>query len=294
MKKKSFLKYQKLGVTKDENVEMVINLDSINYEKFIFKLKSDENIDNIEVTDEQVDIEKNNDEIIMEIDKKNNQLENITLSYSINDDKKVGDKIKFTATIINYDNEEETQSIETYIEIIEKNTDDSDQSKDEQNKPENNQTGNLENNKTENIENNKTEDIVNDDLKIEQPNNINNEKLTTNNSQKSASNIVVTESNKKDMEAVTYNGSNNNYLSDLSIENYDLNKEFTKENSTYFLEIENSIDKLNIIANSEDENATVCIYGNENLQTGNNKILISVTAENGNVRYYRIYINKKA
>lgn len=294
MKKKSFLKYQKLGVTKDENVEMVINLDSINYEKFIFKLKSDENIDNIEVTDEQVDIEKNNDEIIMEIDKKNNQLENITLSYSINDDKKVGDKIKFTATIINYDNEEETQSIETYIEIIEKNTDDSDQSKDEQNKPENNQTGNLENNKTENIEKNKTEDIVNDDLKIEQPNNINNEKLTTNNSQKSASNIVVTESNKKDMEAVTYNGSNNNYLSDLSIENYDLNKEFTKENSTYFLEIENSIDKLNIMANSEDENATVCIYGNENLQTGNNKILISVTAENGNVRYYRIYINKKA
>lgn len=294
MKKKSFLKYQKLGVTKDENVEMVINLDSINYEKFIFKLKSDENIDNIEVTDEQVDIEKNNDEIIMEIDKKNNQLENITLSYSINDDKKVGDKIKFTATIINYDNEEETQSIETYIEIIEKNTDDSDQSKDEQNKPENNQTGNLENNKTENIENKKTEDIVNDDLKIEQPNNINNEKLTTNNSQKSASNIVVTESNKKDMEAVTYNGSNNNYLSDLSIENYDLNKEFTKENSTYFLEIENSIDKLNIMANSEDENATVCIYGNENLQTGNNKILISVTAENGNVRYYRIYINKKA
>lgn len=294
MKKKSFLKYQKLGVTKDENVEMVINLDSINYEKFILKLKSDENIDNIEVTDEQVDIEKNNDEIIMEIDKKNNQLENITLSYSINDDKKVGDKIKFTATIINYDNEEETQSIETYIEIIEKNTDDSDQSKDEQNKPENNQTGNLENNKTENIENNKTEDIVNDDLKIEQPNNINNEKLTTNNSQKSASNIVVTESNKKDMEAVTYNGSNNNYLSDLSIENYDLNKEFTKENSTYFLEIENSIDKLNIMANSEDENATVCIYGNENLQTGNNKILISVTAENGNVRYYRIYINKKA
>lgn len=294
MKKKSFLKYQKLGVTKDENVEMVINLDSINYEKFIFKLKSDENIEDIEVTDEQVDIEKNNDEIIMEIDKKNNQLENITLSYSINDDKKVGDKIKFTATIINYDNEEETQSIETYIEIIEKNTDDSDQSKDEQNKPENNQTGNLENNKTENIENNKTEDIVNDDLKIEQPNNINNEKLTTNNSQKSASNIVVTESNKKDMGAVTYNGSNNNYLSDLSIENYDLNKEFTKENSTYFLEIENSIDKLNIIANSEDENATVCIYGNENLQTGNNKILISVTAENGNVRYYRIYINKKA
>ena len=294
MKKKSFLKYQKLGVTKDENVEMVINLDSINYEKFIFKLKSDENIENIEVTDEHVDIEKNDDEIIMEIDKKNNQLENITLSYTINDDKKVGDKIKFTATIINYNNEEETQSIETYIEIIEKNTDDSDQSKDEQNKPENNQTGNLENNKTENIENKKTEDIVNDDLKIEQTNNINNEKLTTNNSQKSASNIVVTESNKKDMEAVTYNGSNNNYLSDLSIENYDLNKEFTKENSTYFLEIENSIDKLNIIANSEDENATVCIYGNENLQTGNNKILISVTAENGNVRYYRIYINKKA
>ena len=294
MKKKSFLKYQKLGVTKDENVEMVINLDSINYEKFIFKLKSDENIEDIEVTDEQVDIEKNNDEIIMEIDKKNNQLENITLSYSINDDKKVGDKIKFTATIINYDNEEETQSIETYIEIIEKNTNDSDQSKDEQNKPENNQTGNLENNKTENIENNKTEDIVNDDLKIEQPNNINNEKSITNSSQKSASNMVVTESNEKDMEAVTYNGSNNNYLSDLSIENYDLNKEFTKENSTYFLEIENSIDKLNIIANSEDENATVCIYGNENLQTGNNKILISVTAENGNVRYYRIYINKKA
>ena len=92
---------------------------------------------------------------------------------------------------------------------------------------------------------------------------------------------------------VTYNGSDNNYLSELSVDGYTLNKEFSKENSTYFLTVENEIESLDVLAVVEDDTATKCIYGNENLKEGTNKILISVTAENGNVRNYRIYVTKK-
>ena len=93
---------------------------------------------------------------------------------------------------------------------------------------------------------------------------------------------------------VTYNGSDNNYLKKLVVSNYELNREFSKENTTYFVTIENDINKLNIKATAQDEDAIVCVYGNENLKEGTNKILISVTAENGNVRNYRIYVTKNS
>ena len=88
----------------------------------------------------------------------------------------------------------------------------------------------------------------------------------------------------------TYNGSNNNYLSNLEIEGIELNTAFNKENGTYFINT-NSTDSINITATAEDSTAKISIAGNNNIQEGNNKILISVTAENGNVRYYRIYVN---
>ena len=51
------------------------------------------------------------------------------------------------------------------------------------------------------------------------------------------------------------------------------------------------INSLKISAIAEDDEAKICIYGNEDVENGS-KVLVSVTAENGNVRTYRIYIIK--
>lgn len=91
---------------------------------------------------------------------------------------------------------------------------------------------------------------------------------------------------------MTYKGSDNNYLSELSVNSYDLNTEFSKENQTYFVTVNSDTESLEIISSTENSNSKINIYGNENLQEGTNKILITVTAENGNVRNYRIYAIK--
>lgn len=93
---------------------------------------------------------------------------------------------------------------------------------------------------------------------------------------------------------VTYNGDSNNYLTSLTIEGYDLTPTFAKTSNTYFITVKNDVETLNITAVAEDSDAKVKIYGNEDLQIGTNKILISVTAENGDVRTYRIYVQKEA
>lgn len=279
-----FFEVSNIQVTKTENIKMIINLEKIEYKKFIFELKSDEDISDIDVSEEQVETQKNNNEIVMKIDKQSNQLKDIVLSYTIPDEKEIGDKIKFIAIIRNCENEEETESIETEIEIIEKQ--ETEEPKDNNNQETSNKSeNNMENNKEQ--ANNKQNNMkVSENNNLEQQSNMSNMQEVTS--------TVTTKSSQNVAKTVTYNGSNSNYLSDLSIENYSLNKEFSKENSTYFIEVNNDVNTLNITANTDDDTGTICIYGNEDLEQGCNKILISVTAENGNVRNYRIYVTKKA
>lgn len=93
-------------------------------------------------------------------------------------------------------------------------------------------------------------------------------------------------------QTVTYNGSQNNYLSSLSVTNYSLNTEFNKTNNTYFISVGADVTNIDISYEENDSTQTVKIYGNKNLSVGLNKVLISVTAENGSVREYRIYVTK--
>lgn len=91
----------------------------------------------------------------------------------------------------------------------------------------------------------------------------------------------------------TYKGSQNNYLKSLSITGVDFKNEFKKTTVDYFARLENSsLDKVTVNAVAEDSSAIVTIYGNTNLKSGTNKILINVTADNGSVRTYRIYLTK--
>jgi len=93
-------------------------------------------------------------------------------------------------------------------------------------------------------------------------------------------------------QTVTYLGSRNNYLSNLTVKGYSLTPKFNKTNNTYFITVGNGVKSVTVTATKEDSSAVVTISGNTSLQVGLNKVLISVLAKNGDVRYYRIYVER--
>lgn len=71
----------------------------------------------------------------------------------------------------------------------------------------------------------------------------------------------------------------NTNLENLAVENETLMPDFTPENTDYSLQVGSEVDKLNIIAVPQKPNAVVVISGNENLNSGENTVTITVTAE---------------
>ena len=91
----------------------------------------------------------------------------------------------------------------------------------------------------------------------------------------------------------TYQGSPNNYLSVLSVKGYDFTYDFDKTTNDYFITVDSNVSSLNVTATPEDSTATVTVYGNTDLESGQNKIIVNVTAEDSSVRTYRIYVTKQ-
>jgi len=91
-----------------------------------------------------------------------------------------------------------------------------------------------------------------------------------------------------------YYGSPDNYLKSLSVEGYELSPNFNTTNSTYFITVGNDVEKINVTCKTNSSSASYTIYGTKNLEEGMNKVLITVTAENGKARTYRIYVTKEA
>ena len=121
-KEKQFFKISKLEISKSEKVEMTLNLDTIKYNDFIFELKSNEVIKDVKITEsENLTAEKNDNEIVMEINKEKTNVKTISLYYEIPESKKVGDTIKFVATITKIENEIQTEEKEE--DVIIENTD---------------------------------------------------------------------------------------------------------------------------------------------------------------------------
>lgn len=308
---KSFFEVSSLEVAKNEKIEMTINLNEIEYNKFLFELESSQNLEDVEVSKELVDnskdleVEKRSNEIAIEIDKGTTNLSTITLYYQIPEQIEVNDTIRFVATVTNIESDEteeaedeltgndkeesklETKSLQVEVKIVDKKEDqDNNQTEDQDKQNINNKNENKEN------EENKSQVTESNQKNITEKSSV--QSNTNNSSIGLTSKNVATISSEKTEATVTYNGSDNNYLSELSVSGYKLNKEFAKDNSTYFVTVENNVDSLDIVANQDEDSAIVCIYGNENLNEGTNKILISVTAENGNVRNYRIYVTKNS
>lgn len=82
--------------------------------------------------------------------------------------------------------------------------------------------------------------------------------------------------------------SDNNYLKSITIDGYPI--EFKRDQMKYEIKVENNIDKLNVIAEQEDEKATVEIKGNDPLKE---EIQVKVTAENGSEQVYTVFVDSK-
>lgn len=86
---------------------------------------------------------------------------------------------------------------------------------------------------------------------------------------------------------------NNNYLSSLEVEGYEISPKFNKKTNSYKLIIDKIVEKVNIIAEPEDNSSKVTGKGNVSLNPGDNKIQIKVTDENGKQNIYTIQITVK-
>lgn len=87
----------------------------------------------------------------------------------------------------------------------------------------------------------------------------------------------------------TQKKSDNNYLKTLEITGYKI--DFNKDTSKYSIDIDKTVDKLDIKLSAEHEKSTYQIIGNEKLEN-NSVIKVIVTAEDGKTREYEITIKK--
>ena len=87
---------------------------------------------------------------------------------------------------------------------------------------------------------------------------------------------------------VLKNPSNNNNLSSLSVENFNIQPAFNKTTTLYNLVVPNDVNNINIIAIPEDPTAQINGDGIVNLKAGENQIIIEVMSESGNKKAYTI------
>lgn len=290
----TFLSVNKQEISTGEILEISINLNQIQWNQVKFTLSSDWDISSIYSNDEnEVEIERENQDVTLEIDKSKLNIEKIVLYYQIPKEVEVGKTFTLNGTIESLEQNDESQTETATCEIAVKIV--------ENNNSENNNSENNSQKENNNTENRIPEGSINNQREIENgQNNGKGETVTqmkqtggqTENTSLQAKSTNYNSGNSGTEENVTYNGSDNNYLSSMTISGYTLNKEFNKESSTYFVTVDEDTSSIEVVASSEDTSATVCVSGANNLKEGENKILISVTAENGNVRNYRIYVTK--
>lgn len=90
----------------------------------------------------------------------------------------------------------------------------------------------------------------------------------------------------------TTDKSNDATLKSLSITGVQISPEFAANVTSYTANVEEDIAQVEVLAVANNEKATVEITGNENLQNGENTIVVKVTAEDGTVNNYEIKLTK--
>lgn len=290
-----FFSTDKNEATPGETITMNIDLSQINYEDFEFNLTSNINIEDVTMQqDIDTSLEENSLKIISSKSLLN--MQKISLYYKIPEDTEIGTIINLTGKIKKY---EDTNKVDDEFidskEIDTENMQESDTEKIEE------QEIKI---SIKIVEKQNTEETFNSNKQneefLEKNNAFNLDDINNKESRNeySSNKITLLQTSAKaefsnGSQSITYNGDSNNYLSSLQVEGYNINPTFSKTNNTYFISVSKDITSLTINASAENENSKISIYGNENLQDGENKILISVTAENGDVKIYRIYVTKQ-
>ena len=88
----------------------------------------------------------------------------------------------------------------------------------------------------------------------------------------------------------TGSGNPVNYLSELKVDEYKMEPVFKTYTQTYHLIVPSKQDSITIRGRTYSDKATVQGFGIVELKKGMNCVNINVTAENGNVRVYTIYV----
>ena len=84
-------------------------------------------------------------------------------------------------------------------------------------------------------------------------------------------------------------------LETLAIENYTLSPEYQSNITNYVIEVSNTTERLNILAIPQNQKAKVEVSGNEELNFGDNQVILTVTAENGiTKKEYIIQVHKRS
>lgn len=291
VKEKNFFEVNKQEIASGETLELIVNLGNIEYDKSLLTITTNINVSGIYKKDDSVELVKiDSNTIQIEIDKQTINSNQIKFYYDVSN-LEAGSTINLEAIVQNSDNQGASVQKNITVTIIEERQENNEaiENKEEQNQKKDNING-------EERSQNKPDgsEQVNDDKQKMSSNMQLQQDLNTKYSTKTSTSVKTSSINSENKETVTYNGSDNNYLSELSVDNYELNKDFNKESSTYFVTVDKDVSDIKINVIAEDDSSIVCITGNTNLGSGTNKILITVTAENGSVRNYKIYVTKNS
>ncbi len=87
--------------------------------------------------------------------------------------------------------------------------------------------------------------------------------------------------------------SSNTYLKSLSTDRYDMTNIFDKTVEEYNFTVENDVNTIAVTALPEDPLSTVAGATSYNLKTGDNQISVTVMAEDGSIRVYKLNVFRK-
>ena len=116
--------------------------------------------------------------------------------------------------------------------------------------------------------------------------------VTSESGEKKIYTVYIIKEAKPVVTPVVYYYSSNNYLKSLEIEGYEIT--FDKETLEYKIKVKSDVTSLDIKAIPESNKSRVEITGNEKFKKGNNTVTITVTAEDGSTREYKITVDKEA
>ena len=86
---------------------------------------------------------------------------------------------------------------------------------------------------------------------------------------------------------------NNNFLKSLTVTGYELTPEFNKNITTYYLVVPEDVTEVEVLAETEVEEASIKITGNTNLNRVENTIKVTVTSSSRKNKTYNIIATKQ-